>query len=46
MPGPEEESAVERKQEFVAGHERVVWNPVLTLPVKSFEFTEPEAVRI
>jgi hypothetical protein len=30
----------------VAGQERVVWNPTLSLPVKEFEFSEPEVARI
>ena len=43
---PEEETAIELKREFVAGHERVAWNPALTIPARELEFTEPEAARI
>ena len=42
----DEEKAVEVKREMVAGHERVVWNPALSLDAKEFEFTDPEAARI
>jgi len=42
----EEEKAVELKREMVAGQERVVWNPALSIPAKEFEFTDPEAARI
>lgn len=42
----DEEKAVEVKREMIAGQERVVWNPVLSLPVREFEFTDPEAARI
>jgi hypothetical protein len=42
----DEEKAVEVKREMIAGQERVVWNPALSLPVKEFEFTDPEAARI
>jgi hypothetical protein len=41
-----EEKAVELKREIVAGQERVVWNPALSIPAKEFEFTEAEAARI
>ena len=43
---PDEEKAVEVKREMVAGQERVVWNPALTLPAKEFEFSDPELARI
>ena len=42
----DEEKAVELKREMVAGQERVVWNPALSIPAKEFEFTDPEAARI
>jgi len=42
----DEEKAVELKREMVAGQERVVWNPALSLAVKEFEFSDPEAARI
>jgi hypothetical protein len=42
----DEEKTVEVKREMMAGQERVVWNPALSLPVKEFEFTDPEAARI
>lgn len=42
---PEEEAAVELKREIVAGQERVIWNPALSIPVKDLDFTEPEISR-
>jgi hypothetical protein len=42
----EEEKAVELKREMVAGQERTVWNPALSIPAKDFEFTDPEVARI
>jgi hypothetical protein len=42
----DEEKAVELKREMVAGQERVVWNPALTLPARDFEFSDPEVARI
>jgi hypothetical protein len=42
----DEEKAVELIREMVAGQERVVWNPALSIPAKDFEFTDPEVVRI
>ena len=42
----DEEKAVEVKREVIAGQERVLWNPTLSLPVKEFEFTDPEVGRI
>ena len=42
----DEEKAVELKREMVAGQERVVWNPALSIPAKDFEFTDPEVARI
>ena len=42
----DEEKAVEVKREMVAGQERVVWNPALSLPAKEFGFSDPEIARI
>ncbi len=42
----DEEKAVELRREMVAGQERVVWNPALSLPAKEFEFSDPECARI
>lgn len=42
----DEEKVVELKREIVAGQERVVWNPTLSIPAKEFEFTDPEVARI
>ena len=42
----DEEKALEVKREMVAGQERVVWNPSLSLQAKEFEFSDPEAARI
>lgn len=42
----DEEKALDLKREIVAGQERVVWNPTLSIPAKEFEFTEAEIVRI
>ena len=42
----DEEKSVEAKREIVAGQERVVWNPALSLPAKEFEFSDPEVARI
>ena len=42
----DEETAVELRREMVAGQERVVWNPALSVPAKDFEFTDPEVARI
>jgi hypothetical protein len=42
----DEEKAVELKREMIAGQERVVWNPALSIPAKDFEFTDPEVARI
>src|SRR5215471_21217341 len=42
----DEEKAVELKREMVAGQERVVWNPTLSIPAKDFEFSDPEVARI
>jgi hypothetical protein len=42
----DEEKALELKREMVAGQERVVWNPALSLAAKDFEFSDPEVARI
>jgi hypothetical protein len=42
----DEEKAVELRREMVAGQERAVWNPALSIPAKEFEFTDPEVARI
>ena len=42
----DEEKAVEVKREMVAGQERVVWNPALSIPAKEFEFADQEVARI
>lgn len=42
----DEERVVEVKREMVAGQERVVWNPTLSLPPKELEFSDPEVARI
>ena len=42
----DEEKAVDLKREMVAGQERAVWNPTLSIPAKEFEFTDQEVARI
>ena len=42
----DEEKAVEVKREMVAGQERVVWNPALSLAAKEFEFSDPEIAHV
>ena len=42
----DEEKAVELKRELVAGQERTVWNPSLSIPAKDFDFTDAEIARI
>jgi hypothetical protein len=44
--GADEEKAVELKREMVAGQERVIWNPALSLPAREFEFSDQELARI
>ena len=41
-----EEKAINLKREIVAGQERVVWNPALSIPAKEFEFSDAEIARI
>jgi hypothetical protein len=42
----DEEIALGLKREIVGGHERVVWNPALSIPAREFEFSPPETARI
>lgn len=42
----DEEKAIDLKREIVAGLDRVVWNPALSIPAKEFEFTDAEIARI
>jgi hypothetical protein len=42
----EEEKAVDLKREMVAGQERTVWNPSLSIAVREFEVTDAEVARI
>ena len=42
----DEEKAIELKHEMIAGQDRVVWNPSLSVPAKEFEFADQEGVRI
>jgi hypothetical protein len=42
----DEEKALELKREMVAGQERFIWNPELSLPVRQFELTEQELARM
>ena len=42
----DEEKAVDVERELVAGQERVVWNPALSLPAIEFELSDPEIGRI
>jgi len=42
----DEEKTIELKREIVAGQERVVWNPTLSIPAKEFDFTDTEVARI
>ena len=42
----DEEKAIELKREIVAGQERVLWNPSLSIPAKDLEFTESEVTWI
>lgn len=41
-----EEKALEIGREMIAGQERVVWNPALSLPQQEFEFTDAELARV
>jgi hypothetical protein len=42
----DEEKAVELKREMIAGQERVLWNPTLSVPTREFELADPEVARI
>lgn len=42
----DEEKAIDLKRETVAGQERVVWNPTLSLQAKEFDFSDAEIARI
>ena len=42
----DEEKAIEVKREVVAGQERVLWNPSLSISAKQFDFTDVEIARI
>lgn len=42
----DEEKAIDLKREIVAGQERLVWNPALSIPAKGFEFSDAEVARI
>ncbi len=42
----DEEKTVEVQREMIAGQERLVWNPALSLAPKEFEFSEAEVSRI
>ncbi len=42
----DEGKGLDLKRERVAGQERVVWNPALSVPAKDFEFTDSEVARI
>lgn len=41
-----EEKAIELKCEMLAGQERVVWNPALSLPARCYDFSGAEIARI
>ena len=42
----DEEKAIELKREMIAGQDRVMWSPSLSIPAKEFEFSAPEVARI
>jgi hypothetical protein len=42
----DEEKTVELRREVVAGQERVMWNPSLSSPARTLEFSESEVARI
>ena len=42
----DEEKALTLKREIVAGQERVVWNPELSIQARKFEFTEAEVTLV
>jgi hypothetical protein len=41
-----EEKAVELKREMVAGQERTIWNPALSVPAREYEFSDVEVARM
>lgn len=41
-----EEQAIDLKREMVAGQERTVWNPSLSIAPRDVEFTDAEVARI
>ena len=41
-----EEKTLELKRELVAGQERVLWNPALSIPGKEFDFADAEVARM
>jgi hypothetical protein len=42
----DEEKALEVKRETIAGQERVLWNPALSVPARDFEFNDAEIARL
>ena len=42
----DEEKTIDLKRELVSGQERTVWNPSLSIPLKPFELTDAEVVRV
>lgn len=42
----DEEETLELKRELVGGHERVVWNPSRSLPLKDFELSDSDLARM
>src|SRR5690348_4444559 len=42
----DEEKAIELKRERVGEQDRVVWNPLLALPVKEFDLSVPDVARV
>lgn len=43
---PDEETGIELKREVVSGQERVVWNPILSVPTRDFEVSETELAHL
>ena len=43
---PEEEASIELRRELIGGHERIVWNPKLSIPKQDFNISESDAARI
>ncbi len=41
-----EEKAVELKREMVAGQERTIWNPALSVPAREYEFSDVDVARM